>query len=66
MLTILDKEVIKCNCGCNFTYEKKDLKPLLLHPGYFYLMCPKCNNQLIFITEEKPAKQNIILQNEEK
>ena len=53
---------MQCQCGCKFIYDDKALKPLMLHPGCFYLMCPKCNNQTIFVAEPKVAKKEIILE----
>jgi hypothetical protein len=63
---IKDNSIVSCSCGCKFIYDKEDLKPLWPHPGYFYIICPKCSERTIFITEEKPLKQNITINNEEK
>lgn len=45
-----------CNrCGCEFTYEKEDLKTTVIDPCHFYVECPCCGG-FIFLSNTSDGR----------
>ena len=48
------RKIAECpNCGCEFSYEEKDV---LIDPGFTkesHVNCPQCNKAVIFMVERK-------------
>ena len=65
-MRIIENPTMMCNsCDTQFEYEKVEMVNV---PGTLYklLICPKCGQQIVMVTEyNEPLKERIILEEED-